>query len=327
MGASTLNAAAMTERLIDAAIYYEQCDLPYRDSARKELSEARSAIEAALSAAKPPASGVDAVREALLEAREYAPRRDGIVGRIDAALASLSPAATPVFEAGPVAWRYPKRWGEGLSFEHPGKCFDDDGNEVEPTPLYLAKPASSPAGGDVREAFETCAAICEARAEYFDRAPSYREWTDAARSYRATAKEIRERAALSPSTSAAEPVEQYRWRDYGTDNWSPWFEGPLPQDCEVETRTLYATPPAPAAVDGRERDRLAKLVESMIEEPTFAKSPHARMAIAIAASNVRRGRLLTSSEKFDNLTSAIEEDDPDLANRLRACLATDKEGA
>lgn len=88
---------------------------------------------------------------------------------------------------------------------------------------------------------------------------------------------------------------------------------------------LYAHP-APAGESAQvkeaeqERDRLAKLVESMIKEPTFAKSPHARMAIAIAASNVRRGRLLTSSEKFDNLTSAIEEDDPDLAARIRASL-------
>lgn len=48
-----------------------------------------------------PTASVEAVRAALLEAREYAPRRDGIVGRIDAALASLTPAPT---QEAPIAW-------------------------------------------------------------------------------------------------------------------------------------------------------------------------------------------------------------------------------
>lgn len=52
-------------------------------------------------------------------------------------------------------------------------------------------------GGAVKAAFERCAAICEARAEYFDRAKGYREWDDAARSYRATAREIREARTLT----------------------------------------------------------------------------------------------------------------------------------
>lgn len=42
------NLAAMTERLIDAAIYNEQASGAYRAGARKELNEARSAIESAL---------------------------------------------------------------------------------------------------------------------------------------------------------------------------------------------------------------------------------------------------------------------------------------
>lgn len=115
--------------------------------------------------------------------------------------ASLSPAATSGSEAGGEA---PICYNTGL------RCLAGcDGRTCAGANVPLnqwPEPASSPAGGDVREAFETCAAICEARAEYFDLAPSYREWTDAARSYRATAKEIRERAALSASTSAAEPV-------------------------------------------------------------------------------------------------------------------------
>lgn len=43
---------------------------------------------------------------------------------------------------------------------------------------------------------EACAKACEDRAAYFDRAPGYRDWKDAARSYRATADDIRSRSAL-----------------------------------------------------------------------------------------------------------------------------------
>lgn len=50
------------------------------------------------------------------------------------------------------------------------------------------------------------------------------------------------RAALAPSP-AGKPVAQYRWRDPGGE-WSAWFEGPLPDGCETETRVLYTTPPA-----------------------------------------------------------------------------------
>jgi len=74
MDINSTNAAEMTERLIDAAIYYEQCGLPYRDGARKELNEARAAIEIALATPSPapvsassPAGGV---REALEIARK-----------------------------------------------------------------------------------------------------------------------------------------------------------------------------------------------------------------------------------------------------------------
>lgn len=40
-------------------------------------------------------------------------------------------------------------------------------------------------------ALDEAAKHCEWRASYFDGANGYREWTDAARSYRATANEIR----------------------------------------------------------------------------------------------------------------------------------------
>jgi hypothetical protein len=112
----------------------------------------------------------------------------------------------------------------------------------------LAKPASSPAGGDVQEvdwsyAFDSDTLRDRFGGSFMASEPDSNGNVSVLMS-QGDARAII--AALSPSTSAAEPVAQYRWRDYGTDNWSPWFEGPLPQDCEVETRTLYATPPAPA---------------------------------------------------------------------------------
>jgi hypothetical protein len=100
-----------------------------------------------------------------------------------------------------------------------------------------------------------------------------------------------------------------------------------PSDWHAVCRLARALSPPPTVGAEDERDRLAKLVEGMLNEPVFAKSPHARMAIAIAARNVRRGRALTAEEKFDNLTAAIEEDDPELANRLHSCIASEKGGA
>jgi hypothetical protein len=79
-----------------------------------------------------------------------------------------------------------------------------------------------------------------------------------------------------------------------------------------------ATPaPAPAPSAQVERDRLAKMIEAMATQSPWADNVDCRMALAIAANNVRRGRPLTEQEKFSNLTKAIEEDDPDLAERLR----------
>lgn len=51
-----LNPAAMTERLIDAAVYAETASGPYVSAARKEMNDARAAIEAALTAAPAPAA-------------------------------------------------------------------------------------------------------------------------------------------------------------------------------------------------------------------------------------------------------------------------------
>jgi long-subunit fatty acid transport protein len=45
---SDTSAAQMTERLIEAAAYYERAEAFYATAARRELSEAREAIEIAL---------------------------------------------------------------------------------------------------------------------------------------------------------------------------------------------------------------------------------------------------------------------------------------
>lgn len=80
-----------------------------------------------------------------------------------------------------------------------------------------------------------------------------------------------------------------------------------------------------------ERDRLAKLVEEMIGQTPkhIYDTPTVRMALAIAASVVRRGRHLTDREKLLNLAKGMEEpiagdtpediaDAKDLAERIRA---------
>jgi hypothetical protein len=55
---------------------------------------------------------------------------------------------------------------------------------------------------------EACAAICDERAKYFDQAPAHRDWTDAARSYRATAKDIRSRSWKAAAIAAIPPQPQ-----------------------------------------------------------------------------------------------------------------------
>lgn len=104
--------------------------------------------------------------------------------RIADALAALSPAATPVSEAEPVAWRWRNAdgpWHVSLVNPHEGRY-----DKLEHRPLYeaLAKPASSPAGE--QEAL---------RALY--------EWYDRDGSVGGASEVFEEhRAALSQSTSA-----------------------------------------------------------------------------------------------------------------------------
>lgn len=57
-----------------------------------------------------------------------------------------------------------------------------------------------------------------------------------------------------------------------------------------------------------ERERCALLVEEMIKQHPCSEKPWARMALAIAAKTIRRGRHLTEDERRENLIIALTED-------------------
>jgi len=58
-----------------------------------------------------------------------------------------------------------------------------------------------------------------------------------------------------------------------------------------------------------EREFIAREIEATMEESYFKKHANARVALAIAASIVRRGRRLTSREQLLNLANAMENAD------------------
>jgi hypothetical protein len=60
-----------------------------------------------------------------------------------------------------------------------------------------------------------------------------------------------------------------------------------------------------------EAERYAKLVREMIDQPPWCDKPDARVALAIAARAILRGRHLTEAEKLRNLANAMEADDVD----------------
>jgi hypothetical protein len=63
-----------------------------------------------------------------------------------------------------------------------------------------------------------------------------------------------------------------------------------------------------------DRDQCAELIEAMIWQAPWCDQPWARMALAIGARAIRRGRYLTEVEKMENLAVAMAED-PELANK------------
>lgn len=58
-----------------------------------------------------------------------------------------------------------------------------------------------------------------------------------------------------------------------------------------------------------EREFIATEIEATMEESFYKKRPEARVALAIAAGIVRRGRRLSSTEQLANLADAMEEAD------------------
>lgn len=76
------------------------------------------------------------------------------------------------------------------------------------------------------------------------------------------------------------------------------------------------------------REHCAKLCEDMITVKPYCDQPWARMALAVAARAIRRGRHLTSSEQLHNLADSMSEDGPEfaeVADKIRA-LAGPPEG-
>jgi hypothetical protein len=203
-------------------------------------------------------------------------------------VASLSPAATSGSEDGdagaPTAFPDPI-WGQQYV------------NRV------LAKPASSPAGGDVREALK----IAERR--FLDIAQGLALNVTACAE--AGAEEIR--AALSPSTSAAEPV------------------CPVPpHHSDRCSCSEHATPPAPAAVDGQ---RVKALVWNEYETEGEVDRWDAETALGTfyEISTQFDGYHVAHdcthlAARFDTLDDAKAAAQADYEARIRACLASDKEG-
>lgn len=62
-------------------------------------------------------------------------------------------------------------------------------------------------------------------------------------------------------------------------------------------------------VIGKAIEQSAGLAEEMMQQHPCAKKPWARMALAIAAKTIRRGRHLTDEERHGNLLNAIEKED------------------
>lgn len=62
-------------------------------------------------------------------------------------------------------------------------------------------------------------------------------------------------------------------------------------------------------ISNSEREFIAREIEATMEESYYKKRPEARVALAIAAGIVRRGRKLTSREQLLNLANAMEEAD------------------
>lgn len=186
---------------------------------------------------------------------------------------------------------------------------------AEAADAALAKPSSPAAREDIAKIVYAAMKWAAERAEN-GRPP---EWVERGNS---TAQDEARRfasdiAALSPSTSAAEPVAwQWRWQ-FNETGWSRWEMGEpteyvLSTGFPVERRPLYAHP-APAAVESAQG----------VKEQGFVDGYEAAMRDV----NVFRVKI---AEPFDSSFDTIKVFVFDMlkrnAEKLRASLATEKEG-
>ena len=218
----------------------------------------------------------------------------------------------------------------------------------------LAQPASSPAGGDVREA---AARICEEARPVrghvieFD-GMQFVKIDDVNSELNKRAAEIR---ALSPSTSAAEPVA---WTAAPTDiptdlatrimalpwrSCEPWTvdeQADRHGELQEMIAAALATPPAPAAVDGQRVKDGAwwdKAGARLSEDPDEAYEQVKAFTLpreVIRTRDLQRHFQIgfnRASSFIESMEGAglISKWDAEIEGRyvIRACLATDKEGA
>lgn len=73
-------------------------------------------------------------------------------------------------------------------------------------------------------------------------------------------------------------------------------------------------------VDPAARELCARLVDAMKDMVPYREQPWARMALAVAARSIRRGRHLTSREQLENLAKSVEEDGDEESARLAALI-------
>lgn len=302
----------LAKQVADAAS--DMCEIArivgeWRHGPKQSLTAVRE-IRACL-AAKPPAIGVDAVVEAMENDPFWqdAPlagtteQDQRIRHYAEVALASLSPAATSGSEAGGEA---PSCYNTGL------RCLAGcDGRTCAganvplnqwPEPA-LAKPASSPAGGDVDGTAQIALGHFKTtteRAQQITKLEGALQRCVEALAPHALDDRVAAQAraiglaALSPSTSAAEPVVWMIQYENGCRSFYLCEQLALPSG--HKQTPLYATPPATAAVDGQR--------------------VKVRDWLAVARAAGQHGVRYRTNRALEAFLSEI-----------RACLAADKEGA
>lgn len=88
-------------------------------------------------------------------------------------------------------------------------------------------------------------------------------------------------------------------------------------------KSAYAEAKAPSASAPEqwrtmESGKAAALCEALMEQTPYNKQPWARVALAIAARAIRRGRHLTPTEQLENMAKAFEEEgSPEIAEKIR----------